>query len=115
MKLNGKEYKVPQINSYKDLVKLEAQGIKIMALSNGEFYDPENLATSIVKGFSYFTGLSFDAALDEVAEHIDNGGGLEAVLSDLTNDIESMKEYASNEGFSKGAKIAPQDHKKAKM
>lgn len=113
MILNGKEYKVPQIDSYKDLVKLEAKGVKILALSSREFYDPSSMATSVVRGISYFTGLSFEEALDEVTNHIDNGDSLETVLAGLMKDIDAMEEYGSKQGFSKGVKT-PQDHKKPK-
>lgn len=113
MILNGKEYPVPLIDSYKDLVKLEAQGRKLLALTSREFYEPTNIATSLVKGVSYFTGLSFEEALDEVSNHIDNGESLETVLDGLMKDIDAMEEYGSKQGFSKGVKT-PQDHKKPK-
>lgn len=111
MKLNGKEYPVPVIKSFKDMAKLELKGVKIMALMERSFFDPENLATSFVKGISYYTGLPFDEALDEMDTHITNGGNLDDILEELFADIDKMGDIAKDEGFSMGAK-APQDHKK---
>lgn len=111
MRLNGKEYKVPEIKSFKDMVKLEEQGIKIMALAEMSFFNAENIATSVVKGISFYTGLSFEEALDEVSEAMENGETMKSILSSLAKDIEEMKIIGANEGFSKGTKV-PQDHKK---
>lgn len=111
MKLNGKEYPVPVIKSFKDMAKLELKGVKIMALMDRSFFDPENLATSFVKGVSYYTGLPFDEALDEMDAHITNGGTIDDIIDELFADIDKMGDIAKGEGFSMGAK-APQDHKK---
>ena len=113
MILNGKEYPVPEIKKHSDLVKYEAKGIKIMALADGTFYDPINIATSIVRGISYFTGLSFEEALDEMDSHLESGNSLDDLLEELLKDTEKMKENGAIEGFSKGTKV-PQDHKKPK-
>lgn len=113
MILNGKEYPAPEIKKHSDLVRYEAQGIKIMALADGSFYDPVNIATSIVRGISYFTGLSFEEALNETDSHLDSGNSLDELLEELLKDTEKMKENGAIEGFSKGVKT-PQDHKKPK-
>lgn len=115
MKLNGKEYPVPVIKSFKDMAMLELKGVKIMALMERSFFDPENLATSFVKGISYYTGLPFDEALDEMDAHINNGGSIYELLDALIEDINSMEKIGALEGFSKGAKApkVPQDRKKA--
>lgn len=112
MKLNGKEYPVPVIKSFKDIALLEPKGIKIMALMDRTFFDPENLATSFVKGVSYYTGLTFDEALDEMDTHLTSGGSLDEIIEELFADVEKMVDIGKQEGFSKGAK-APQDRKKA--
>lgn len=111
MILNGKEYKVPEVKTFKDMVLLEAKGIKIMALTDMSFFERENLATSLVRGFSYYTGLSFEQALDEISEAIDNGETIEMMFDSMAKDIEEMKAIGATEGFSKGAKT-PQDHKR---
>lgn len=113
MNLNGKEYPVPVINKYSDLVKYEAKGIKIMAIAEASFYDPTNTATSVVSGISYFTGLSFEEALNEVDAHLEDGNSLDDLIESLLKDTEKMKENGAIEGFSKGVKT-PQDHKKPK-
>lgn len=113
MNLNGKEYPVPVIEKYSDLVKYEAKGIKILALSDRTFFDKDNFATSVTRGISYFTGLSFEEVLDEIDLHADNGYGLDKLLDELIRDIEKMEENGAIEGFSKGTKV-PQDHKKPK-
>ncbi|WP_066719900.1 hypothetical protein [Clostridium sp. Marseille-P299] len=115
MKLNGNEYKVPVIKSFMDAQKLEDQGIKILALIERSFFDPEKLATSVVKGISFYTGLPFDEALNEIDAHINNGGSIYELLDALIEDINSMEKIGALEGFSKGAKApkVPQDRKKA--
>lgn len=104
MKLNGKEYKVPEIKSFKDIQILEMKGIKILALISRTFYDSENLATSVVKGISYYTGLTFEKALDEVSAAIDNGEVFDSLIESLLEDINEMEKIGAIEGFSKGAK-----------
>ena len=113
MNLNGKEYPVPVVEKYSDLVRYEAKGIKIMAIAEASFYDPANIATSVVRGISYFTGLSFEEALYEVDSHLEAGNSLDDLLEEMLKDTEKMKENGAIEGFSKGVKT-PQDHKKSK-
>ena len=114
MILNGKDYPVPEIKKYSDLVKYETKGIKILALSDRTFFDKDNFATSVTRGISYLTGLSFEEVLDEIDLHVDNGYGLDDLLEELLKDIEKMEENGAIEGFSKGTKV-PKDHKKPKV
>lgn len=72
-KLNNKEYETKEVN-FREIVKMEKCGVDIANLGKG------NTFAQTCCMVSYITGLSKDKALDEIDEHLNNGGTFEDVI-----------------------------------
>ena len=72
-KLNNKEYETKEIN-FRELLKMEKCGVDILTLGKSQTF---NQAICMI---SYITGLSKDKAIEEVDEHLANGGNIEDVF-----------------------------------
>lgn len=113
MKLNGKEYPTPQLNTFKDIMEYEAKGVNILGLSDNSFWDSNKPITSIITAISFLTGLSLDVAADEFQAEVESGSNLSDLADRILSEVQKFQEGAENSGFlSEKKKPQPQDHKK---
>ncbi len=75
MKINGKEYKIPELN-FNTMCILEDQGVSLTSM------DEKMLST--VRGFvSLAMGGDFDRAGDEIEAHLANGGNFDEIIKEI--------------------------------
>lgn len=110
MKINGKEYSIPDLNDFETVCRLEEQGINLVGLMSnaGEKFNAAPFCT-IREALAGFMGVSKDEASAEIKEHVKNGGTISELMEIITNEINELVVSGTKSGFSKAEKT-PQDH-----
>jgi len=111
MIINGKEYKVPDLNDFDVVLQLEEKGINLLGIM-GNIQNSFNSSplTTLRDVTAIFTGLSKDESIAEIKTFISSGGTLVDYLTIITDGVEELITSGEKAGFTKAVKT-PQDHK----
>lgn len=105
MTLNGKTYRIPEIN-FDAMCDLEERGVNLLDMNSVE--ERGKTLTTIRGLVAWIMDTDVKAAGHEIGEHIKNGGGLEDIIYGINAAIEESGFMAE-----KKQPKRPQDHKVA--
>lgn len=111
MRVNGKDYRIPDLNDFDTVLQLEEKGINYLELITTT-RDKIKIApfTTIRDVLACLMMASKEEATQEIREHIKNGGNLLDLMVEVIDDINGVAESGEQAGFSEAEK-APQKRK----
>ena len=111
MRINGRDYRIPDMEDFNTVIQLEEKGINLLGLM-GDIQNrfATSPLTTIRDETSVFTGLTKEESLAEIKKFISDGGTLIEYLAIIEEGVDELTASGEKAGFTKAVKT-PQDHK----
>jgi len=112
MRVNGKEYRIPDLSDFDTVLQLEEKGINLLELVTTTQDRIKTAPFATIRDvLACLMMSSKEEATQEIKDHIKNGGNLMDLMLEVVEDINGVATSGEKAGFSKAEKKTPQKRK----